>query len=497
MIDQLSLLLLGKRERPRLVGQSGQALVIAALAFTVLMGIAAIGVDIGNLWLQQRKLRSIADAAALVGAQGYQPISGSWPVSAAGIQAARDYVTNRAGIPCGPPDTADCQVISPVPSYGAEGDQYIQVSVSKTISFYFARILGFSSQRLTITSTARTNRLQPSDFAVIAIGTGVSGNVEVEQVSSGTDGNYRITGSDLASWSGIREFGGPAGTIYVVNGQAYVDISGVVAATVNPSPIRQSNMAEIAPDPFDQFSWPSLSNDCNLGPDNENPPTNPRNVYKGNVTVSAGETVIFHPGTYCTITVTGGTARFRDGNYRITGVFNAAPSNETIINMASCPTGDPVCLRNTDGVYFQIDGSLSFRDRLRFQLRGRQVENLYDVLFRLTGTTGSISIMNVLRSNALGSIYASRGTIIIRGNACNNNDPPPCGQPSSRVTRGRDTNGVSITQRGGQVVGQRIRLVLDRSIYEAAQWLGDSWGIDYPPVNNNRQPVPNLVPNFP
>jgi hypothetical protein len=482
------------------VSRPGQALVIATLVFTVLMGLAALAVDIGNIWLQYRKLRNIADAATLVGAQGYQVVDGSWPLSTAGIQAARDYLTNYGGIPCGPPDTAECQVVSPVTTYGGEGDQYIQITLSRDVPFYFARILGFSSQRLTVTSTARTNRPQPSDFAVIALGTGANGDVQIEQAGgSAAGGNYRITGSHLASWSGITQFGGSAGTIFTVNGQSFVDVAGVVTARVNPLPIRQANMADIAPDPFSGVVWPALSNDCNIGPPNESPPLNPRHVYKGSVTVGAGETVIFHPGTYCTITITGGTSRFLDGNYRITGVFNAAPSTETIMNMASCPSGDPTCLTNTEGIYFQIDGSLSFRDKLRFQLRGRKTDGLKDVLFRLTGTTGSISITNELRSNALGSIYAPQGSIIVRGNACNDNDPPRpnCGVPSSRVTRGRGTSGVSITQRGGQVVGQRVRLILDRSTYESAQWLDDSWGIDYPPNNNNRQPVPNLVPNSP
>jgi len=36
---------------------------------TILMGMVALGVDAGNLWLQQRRLQNIADVAALLAAQ--------------------------------------------------------------------------------------------------------------------------------------------------------------------------------------------------------------------------------------------------------------------------------------------------------------------------------------------------------------------------------------------------------------------------------------------
>jgi uncharacterized membrane protein len=52
---------------PRAV--EAQTLVIFALMLPVLAGITGLAIDAGNLYVQRRKLQSIADAAAITGAQ--------------------------------------------------------------------------------------------------------------------------------------------------------------------------------------------------------------------------------------------------------------------------------------------------------------------------------------------------------------------------------------------------------------------------------------------
>ena len=55
--------------RGRARRQDGQALVIVALAMVVLLGFAALVVDIGRVWIAQRNLQAAVDAAALVAGQ--------------------------------------------------------------------------------------------------------------------------------------------------------------------------------------------------------------------------------------------------------------------------------------------------------------------------------------------------------------------------------------------------------------------------------------------
>lgn len=485
------------------VARPGQSLVIAALSFTVLMGMVALGVDIGNLWLQQRMLRTIADGAALVGAQGYDAAAiGSWPVTSAGLDAAKNYAEMKAGVACGFGTGAiePCKIISPVAAYGGQGDQYIQVIIRKTVPFSFARVLGFASQDLTLTSTARTNRPQPSDFALIALGNLPGNSIRIQQADSpDTRGNYRITGSDVAAYGGISEFGGSAGTAYIVNGQAYFEAGNPVTASVNPVPIPQGGMPTVAPDPFIGFGWPAApSSNCN-----DNSLNTPTEVFSGSPIVGNGDNVLFNPGCYSSIIIQGGTARFKDGIYRIAGNFNAdvaapPPSPSQIAEMRM-----ETPLLSSNGAYFLIEGGLTISRNIRFQLKGHR--NYRDVLFRSTSTTGAVFITNLYNSNLLGTIYAPNVEVHIRGNACDAlNAPSPLScqsdQPSARVTRGRDPLGVNppLTQRGGQVIGRTIRLILARSTADLmGPWAGDSWGVDYPPINTNRQPAPTLIPNAP
>jgi hypothetical protein len=485
----------------------GQSLVIAALSFTALMGMVALGVDIGNLWLQQRTLRTIADGAALVGAQGYQDISGSWPVSSDGLDAAKNYAEARAGVPCGFGAAAPepCKIISPVAAYGGEGGQYIQVVIQKTVPFSFARVLGFASQDLTLTSTARTNRPQPSDFAIIAIGTALGDGIQIQQAGGPSSlGNYRITQSDVASHSGITQFGGVAGTLYVMSGQAHYQAGSPVTASVNPAPVPQGNMSNLAADPFSGSSWPSAVCDPR--------PNTPTEVFGGSVSFGYLDSdgnknvVTFNPGCYTSIDIQGGTAIFRDGVYLVTGNLNASPPDPGVRDVPIMRMETP--LSSSAGMYMEVRGAtFNINNFVKFELKGRQ--NARGVLFHATSTTGTVSINNLYNSSLLGSVYAPNMPVVLRGNACDSlnasEDCTTTAPRSSRIPINPSNPG------GGQVVAKLVRLVLVRSTFEMSvancaalglapadcHWLGDAWGIDFLPRSNQRQPAPTLVPATP
>src|SRR5437879_6071683 len=69
--------------------QDGQILVLAALMFVVVIGIAGLAIDISSAYLAERWQRSVADAAALAGAQSLQ-IPGSRADPAAGSTYVAD-----------------------------------------------------------------------------------------------------------------------------------------------------------------------------------------------------------------------------------------------------------------------------------------------------------------------------------------------------------------------------------------------------------------------
>lgn len=57
-------------------GPSGQTFVLVSIALVVLIGVAALAVDVGDLWTTRRLMQSAADAGAVAGADEI-PLGGS------------------------------------------------------------------------------------------------------------------------------------------------------------------------------------------------------------------------------------------------------------------------------------------------------------------------------------------------------------------------------------------------------------------------------------
>ena len=69
-------------------GEKGQVLVTIALIMPVLLGIVALGVDVGYAYVQRRQMQNAADAGALAGV--WELCSGIDPVGAATDYAQRN-----------------------------------------------------------------------------------------------------------------------------------------------------------------------------------------------------------------------------------------------------------------------------------------------------------------------------------------------------------------------------------------------------------------------
>lgn len=76
---------MGRTTKPRWFGESdsGATMVVVAVMMVVLLGVAALAVDVGALYSERRQLQSAADAAALAGVQ-------ELPVDADAARAAAD-----------------------------------------------------------------------------------------------------------------------------------------------------------------------------------------------------------------------------------------------------------------------------------------------------------------------------------------------------------------------------------------------------------------------
>lgn len=106
--------------------EDGQTLILIALMMVVLLGFAALVIDVGRLYVAKREMQNAADAGALAGAQDL-------PDADAAKGTAVDYAKDKNG--------ADSAVA--VTPYKGEANK-IEVTTTKNVSYTFARILGFT-----------------------------------------------------------------------------------------------------------------------------------------------------------------------------------------------------------------------------------------------------------------------------------------------------------------------------------------------------------------
>ena len=151
-----------RARQPGTSGQVGQILPLTAIFITVLLGFGVLVLDVARVYALQRYERSVADAAALAGAQDLQ-VAGTRGIDASQYTAARQHaldLLNRelgGGAACGAnpaADIVDCPVgeylvsirTDPSPSaVDVEPERAIQVTVRQpNVSLTLARIPPFS-----------------------------------------------------------------------------------------------------------------------------------------------------------------------------------------------------------------------------------------------------------------------------------------------------------------------------------------------------------------
>jgi hypothetical protein len=121
--------------------ERGQAIVITVIFLVVLMGCAALTLDVGMWYRQQRQAQATADAAALAGAQD---LPGD-PTSA--VSSAQTYADkNGGGVGAG-----DINVSSDYLT-----DDTVHVKVARQAPSVFAAVLGFGPVTVRAKAAART-----------------------------------------------------------------------------------------------------------------------------------------------------------------------------------------------------------------------------------------------------------------------------------------------------------------------------------------------------
>jgi hypothetical protein len=124
----------------RLKNERGQALVVMALALTMMIGMAALALDVGHWFRDKRRLQGTADAAALAGAQ-------QLPTSPSGAQTmALNYANMNGG------NVAGANIIV---SSAYEPNDTITVNGLRTDSGIFTGLFGVGSVSISAHAKAR------------------------------------------------------------------------------------------------------------------------------------------------------------------------------------------------------------------------------------------------------------------------------------------------------------------------------------------------------
>ena len=121
----------------------GQGLVLAVLAMVVVLGFAAMAIDVGLFLHEKRELQNAADAAALAGVQEL-PYSSDEAEAMAQEWAVKNGVNLAEG---------ELEPIQVTKTYA--DDDTITVRVQRDVPYIFARVLGFTSGTMHATGVAR------------------------------------------------------------------------------------------------------------------------------------------------------------------------------------------------------------------------------------------------------------------------------------------------------------------------------------------------------
>ena len=131
----------------------GQVLVFVALAIFAILGIAALGIDVGYMYSVRHELQRCADAGALAGATPFA--TQDWNDASARAEAdslARDFATKDPVVRTLLNRDTEVTVTFPPGRYG-----HIAVDTSRNVDLFFARIFGMQNRTITAHAMARVS----------------------------------------------------------------------------------------------------------------------------------------------------------------------------------------------------------------------------------------------------------------------------------------------------------------------------------------------------
>jgi putative Flp pilus-assembly TadE/G-like protein len=395
----------------------GQALVLFALLFPVLAGIAGLALDGGNLYFQRRALQSIADAAAITGAQVANFNADAPQILPDGVNQARlNAVANGAVV-------GEITVNLP-PSAGtawAGRPDYIEVIITRPVPNAFMGLFGQHTSTVSARAVARCNKPGYGEPAILAL----SDDPDAITFNGGGSSAVRVVG-DIVSNGGIDPNGNAShfqidGAAYALTQPAPANLTttnGIYGSTSGTpllpvaDPIAQGANAVpptvVWPDwaalPTGSVricddTWPPASGStCNDGTS-----VDTRSGSSGSITTGSGKYAIFTPGSYHNVTIKG-HARFKSGVYSF-GTLDLGANGDLTDN------GAGVLIRVTSA----SSSAANVGGGIEFHLSALQPNTWMDIV--LYAPNGGVDVNGNGERQLDGSVYAPNGPVEIAGSA--------------------------------------------------------------------------------
>jgi Flp pilus assembly protein TadG len=304
---------------------SGQIFAVATIAMTVLLGFAALAVDIGYLYSTRRRMQTAADAAAVAGATALRD-GQNYTKAADDVASFNGFTNSQNNVTV---TVSEPTLPSPYPS----DVTYVEVNISQNVPTYFLRVLGYQSMKVAaqavsgaVAGPACIYALDPTDSSTLSV-TGNSnltaqcGVIDDSTSSSGLSltGNITLTATSIGVvGSGFSKSGNITISPQPVEKLAALPdpLSGT-AQSIKPSAGTCTQQTGVAG---------SKSYSGNIGT-----LTVPTGVYNGGISISGNVTsVTFPAGNYgngVNFNGNGGSLTFNPGQYQNGGSGNSITLN--------------------------------------------------------------------------------------------------------------------------------------------------------------------------
>ncbi len=395
--------MIGLKSTPKRVkrhDESGQSLIMFALGLAVLLGMAAMTIDVGLAYVTRRDMQNAADAAALAAADVI--LEGQSSVLAA--NAARDIALQNGYD--GTAADVDVDINIPPESGPHSGDSdFVEVIIAHPVDAVLGRAVGKTSFEVSTRAVAGIDRT-PKPYSIITLN-----ETACESMQFNGQVNLTITdaGTVTNSECSVDAFS-TNGTINVATAANHVvggwDMTGN-AGDVSLPPSRAGHYA----DPLIGVPVPTPTS----GPVQTCP------TYGGKP-----GTVTLQPGVYnCTIDPTGQWGlQFEPGDYYITGgiVLNGG-GDVTFGSGLYFIQGEGLIITGNgvvtgDGVTFYIDeGQVTLTGTGDTQLKA-PTSGPYEgvVIFQNRSLTTTVNMSGDAISDGWGAVYAAGAQIRLVGN---------------------------------------------------------------------------------